>query len=124
LKGGHSVKLDWLKSFFLHRLNSWVNIAFMNANPFSLFYLNQDRDCHESKSGHSVKVAWLRLLFLHRLNCWVRGALLIADHFPLLNLNPARDYHELKSGHSMEGLDWDRYSFIGWILGWWMLPWM
>jgi hypothetical protein len=57
LKDGHSVKLAWLRSLFLHRLKFWAGIASLNADHFPLLHLNPGRDCHELSMEHSLD--WL-----------------------------------------------------------------
>jgi hypothetical protein len=49
------VELAWLKSFFLHRLKSWVRIAFQSTDHLRQLHLNQGRDCWKLKGRFFAK---------------------------------------------------------------------
>jgi hypothetical protein len=94
-----SLKLVWLKSFFLHGLKFWAGVAFQIVAHFPRLDLNQGRDCHKLKDMHSMELALLKSLFLHRLKSSVRDAFLTMDHFSQLHLSQGRDFFGIeKSG--------------------------
>jgi hypothetical protein len=52
----HSWNPVWLKSLFLHRLQFWVGIVFLNEDHFPLLHLNQDRNWWELNGRLSIKL--------------------------------------------------------------------
>jgi hypothetical protein len=45
LKSEYPLELAWLKWLFLHRLKSWVRVAFLCADHSPLLHLNLRRNC-------------------------------------------------------------------------------
>jgi hypothetical protein len=60
---GHSIELVWLKSLFLHRLNSWVWSAFQIATHFPRLHLNPGQNFTEMKERFSVEQGGLAGMF-------------------------------------------------------------